>query len=330
MTAVDSVAAAPANEGALQKHSIWARVLAEFAGSLLICLAIYLMCTFGSAFYSVNMAYMALGTGVVYAAMTLIFGKISGAQFNPAITVAAMLTSKTKVLDGVLYIIAQLVGCIGAGALFALILPTSDSITASQWYNMAVNGFDEGSVLYSSMNSLGLTFNATVAIIVELAASIIVVAAAMRTMKQDGAPTREHTLGMGLAYAAAVALSFPVTGASVNPIRATGVAIFATKKGLAVEPVKQLWVFWVCAILAAAIVALVIIVAQLLSARSASDVLVETDPAAAAMEEQDEAAAVENGDQADVAGYVPVIEENAEVSEEISQADQPNGDEQDQ
>ena len=72
---------------------------AEFAGSLLICFSIYIMCSFGSAFYNVNLAYIALGTGVVYAAMTAIFAKVSGAQFNPAITVAAMLTSKTRAED---------------------------------------------------------------------------------------------------------------------------------------------------------------------------------------------------------------------------------------
>ena len=52
----------------------------------------------------------------MYAAATLIFGTISGAQFNPAVLVAAMLSGKTHVLDGVLDIIAQVLGGIGAGA----------------------------------------------------------------------------------------------------------------------------------------------------------------------------------------------------------------------
>ncbi|NEG69116.1 MIP/aquaporin family protein [Bifidobacterium choloepi] len=289
MTAVDNDIVVEQQAAPREKHGLWARVLSEFAGSLLICLAIYLMCSFGTVFYSTNMAFIALGTGVVYATMTAIFGKISGAQFNPAITVAAMLTSKTRVLDGILYIVAQLVGCICAGGLFKLIIPTSSSITAGQWFNLAVNGFDQGSVLYTSLSSLGLTFNVTVAIVVELAASIIVVAAAMQTMKRDGKPEKQHTLVMGLAYATGVAMAFPVTGASINPIRATGIAIFGQNEGLTQEPLQQLWVFWVCSILGAAIVALVIIVAQLISAHADSDVLVETDPAAAAMEDAEDA-----------------------------------------
>ena len=58
-------------------HDLWARALSEFAGSLLICFAIYLMCTFGSAFYNVNLAFVTVCVGVIYAAMTAIFARIS-------------------------------------------------------------------------------------------------------------------------------------------------------------------------------------------------------------------------------------------------------------
>ena len=93
-----------------QSKPLALRVGAELVGSFIICFAIYSICTLGSAIYGVNMAFIALLTGLVYAAATLIFGTISGAQFNPAVSVAAMLSGKTHVLDGVLYIIAQVLG----------------------------------------------------------------------------------------------------------------------------------------------------------------------------------------------------------------------------
>lgn len=273
MTAVDQETVIESRTANRQGHSLWARALSEFAGSFIICLAIYLMCTFGSTLFSVNLAFITLGTGLVYAAVTTIFARISGGQFNPAITVAAMLTSKLHVFDGVMYIVAQIVGAICAGGLLRAILPTSTAIGVSQWLGMAINGYDKGSALYSSLSQIGLTFNVTLAIVVELIASVIVVATAMVTTKNHGRVTRNHALAMGLAYGAAVAMAYPVTGASVNPIRATGIAIFAQGQGLAVEPLTQLWVFWVCAILAAALVSLVIIVAQLIAARNAHDVI---------------------------------------------------------
>ena len=139
----------------------------------------------------------------------------------------------------------------------------------SQWLSLVVNGYDEGSSLYATLTQMGLTYSVAMAIVIELIASIIVVAAAMQSMKRDGAPTRQHTLIMGLAYAAATAMAYPITGAAVNPLRPTGIAVFASNKSLTVNPLSQLWVFWVSSILAAALVALVMIVAQLLSNRSA-------------------------------------------------------------
>ena len=78
-----------------QSKPLTLRVGAELVGSFIICFAIYAICSLGSAVYGINMAFIALLTGIVYAAVTVIFGSISGAQFNPAVSVAAMLTGKT-------------------------------------------------------------------------------------------------------------------------------------------------------------------------------------------------------------------------------------------
>lgn len=205
---------------------------------------------------------------------------------------------------------------------------------------MAVNGYDKGSSLYTSLNSLGLTFSITVAIIVELLASIIVVAAAMVSMRKHGKVRSDYALVMGVAYAAASAMSFPVTGASINPARATGIAVFAQGQGLTQEPLAQLWVFWVTAILAAAIVALVIIVSQLLGTPKTS---VDSDVAEAAMAQagevpaEDEAEAVQiaeaenynvplTGEQTDN-DYSVIEEEDAEeeTEQDDSQTDSADG-----
>ena len=79
-----------------QSKPLTLRVGAELVGSFIICFAIYAICSLGSAVYGINMAFIALLTGIVYAAVTVIFGSISGAQFNPAVSVAAMLTGKTQ------------------------------------------------------------------------------------------------------------------------------------------------------------------------------------------------------------------------------------------
>ena len=176
-----------------QSKPLALRVGAELVGSFIICFAIYSICTLGSAIYGVNMAFIALLTGLVYAAATLIFGTISGAQFNPAVSVAAMLSGKTHVLDGVLYIIAQVLGGIGAGAAIRFLLPTSEQVTLKIWLTPVINGFDKNSVSYATLGNYGVSFSITLAIAVELVAGIIIVATALNTTSESGNRRRSES-----------------------------------------------------------------------------------------------------------------------------------------
>ena len=268
-----------------QSKPLTLRVGAELVGSFIICFAIYAICSLGSAVYGINMAFIALLTGIVYAAVTVIFGSISGAQFNPAVSVAAMLTGKTHVLDGILYIIAQVLGrylsnfmldCPLTGAAIRFLLPTSEQVTFKIWMTPTVNGFDKNSVSYSTLGNYGVTLGITLAIAVEVVAGIIIVASALRTTDGHGESKTNHAVAMGLAYGIGTAITYPVTGAALNPARATGIAIFAQNQGLNEEPLQQLWVFWICPVLAAAVVALVVIVAGMIGTKKNVPDTVET------------------------------------------------------
>lgn len=239
------------------------RVGAELAGSFIVFFAIYSFTTFGTALFGINMAFIALATGVAYAAVTLVFSKVSGGQLNPAITLAAILTGKTRVLDGVLYIIAQVLGGLAAGALIVHILPTTETLTEKIWLTDAVNGFGNGSVSASTLSSVSASFDITLAVVVEIIASIMVVAAAVVTMNKE-TTAAAHATAIGFAYAVGAAMTYPVTGAGMNPARSTGIAVFASNAGLSQNPLQQLWVFWICPVLAAAIVAMIMIGVQLL------------------------------------------------------------------
>lgn len=120
------------------------RVCAELAGSFLLCFAIYAFSTWGSAVYGVNVVFMAVATGLAYAVVTAIFSRISGGQFNPAVTVAAVLASKTKLVDGILYVIAQVIGAIAAGFAVVKLLPTSEQVTSTVWLSPRCQRIREG------------------------------------------------------------------------------------------------------------------------------------------------------------------------------------------
>ena len=273
------------------------RVGAELAGSCIVFFAIYAFSTFGSALFGINMAFIALATGVAYAAVTLIFAKVSGGQFNPAITLASMLIGRTKPLDGVLYIVAQVLGGLIAGAILVGILPTTETLTKKIWLTDVVNGFGDGSVSASMLSSVSASFDITLAVIVEIIASILVVAAAMAT-SHDDADATAHATAMGLAYGLGAAMAYPVTGAGMNPARST----FARNAGLAQNPMQQLWVFWICPILAAAIVAMVMIGVQLIRDQAAARLTAVQDqetPQDIADEADDQASEGDTSDEHD-------------------------------
>ena len=243
------------SETADRESPLPVRIGAELLGTFIVCFAVYVLCTFGSIVFSLNLAYIAIGTGLAYMAAALFLGRISGGQFNPAVTVAAMLTGRTKVLDGILYIIFQVLGGALAGLLINALLPVSSTITAKQWLTTAVNGFDKGSIAYSTLQQYGLNFSVSQAAAVEIVAALVVIAVAMT---QYG--TKNYAAYMGIAYGFGTAVAFPVTAASLNPARSTGIALFAYNQGLAQNPLSQLWLFWVCPVLAAAVVALAMMV----------------------------------------------------------------------
>ena len=241
------------------------RVAAELVGTFLICFIIYAAYTYGSVLYQSNLILIVLVTGLAYTVVTMLFARISRVQLNPAITVAALLTSKTALLDGVLYLVAQVVGAIAAGGLIRLLLPTSGQLAASSWYGSVVNGFSGGSVSDSTLNQLGVEFNISLGIVVEIIAGILIVATALTTWDHEGGNDVPGAAAIGIAYGVGAAITYPITGAGLNPARSTGIAIFTQNIGLKQQPLQQLWVFWIAPVLAAAVVALVMISLQLVA-----------------------------------------------------------------
>ena len=180
-------------------YPIGARVCAELAGSFLVCFAIYMICTFGTSIYGLDLAYIVVGTALAYAVVTAMLGRVSGGQFNPAITVAAILTGKTKVVAGILYVIVQVVGAIAAAGAVKWILPTSQTVTMKTWLTPAVNGYGTGSVSSATTSRASVSFGISMAIVVEVIAAIIIIAVAMRHTDANGKPHATYAPVIGAA-----------------------------------------------------------------------------------------------------------------------------------
>lgn len=207
-----------------------------------------------------------------YAVATYVFGRVSGAHLNPAVTLAAALTGRLGWLDALGYLIAQVLG-----GLIAALLAIPIVSAVGEWYltrAQASSGQSSESsakvqtMLWTAMsNGYGSNASHTMsidlqgAVILEIIASLLIVAVVMRTLDENGSVRKNTALLTGAAYGIGALITSAFTGASLNPVRATGAAIIAAQHGDKLA-LSQLWVFWVIPLLAGAIVGLILVIAE--------------------------------------------------------------------
>jgi glycerol uptake facilitator-like aquaporin len=100
------------------------KYLAEIIGTFLLTFAVILSLAGAAPLATPIAAALAVGVGVY------MFGSLSGAHFNPAITLGVLAIRKISVKDAVLYITAQLIGA-GAATILARRLVQMPELTVS-------------------------------------------------------------------------------------------------------------------------------------------------------------------------------------------------------
>ncbi len=203
---------------------------------------------------------VAAAFGIAAAVAMATAGRASGGHFNPAITLGAAVTGRLSWADLLPYWLAQLIGgALGSAVLF-LTIPTGlgpllgKTDDKRDLMGGAANGFGPHSPLAHLLATQGVTsavtFSLAAALLVEVAATGILVAVFLAATRRGAAePRAPFVVGMALAMLMLVAL--PVTNASLNPARSTAIAMLAPSWAL-----SQLWLFWVAPLLGAGLAAL--------------------------------------------------------------------------
>jgi MIP family channel proteins len=148
---------------------------------------------------------VAFAHGLVVVGFAYTFGYISGTHINPAVTFALTLNNTIKWRQAVYYWIAQFVGAALAGYLLSL------------FYGDISKGATFGSLSASAP---------ILAMIVEVVLTFFLVNAVLHNAVA-GKSGAFAGLAIGLTLVAAILVGGPLTGASLNPARTFGVAIFA-------------------------------------------------------------------------------------------------------
>lgn len=224
------------------------RLAAEAAGAFILVLigagAAAMVAVTGRGPLDVGLAYgIALMIGIVA------FVGVSGAHFNPAVTVGSWLSGRFAGIDVVPYVLAQIVGGIAAAALVRIAVGSLEAVNSESAMSVmgAVSaGYGEHAPLASS----GLNFGLGVALMAEALATgalvLVVLGSTARQAHRAVAP-----FAISLAFAVLMMWTIPFTNGALNPARATATALFSDTWAL-----QQLWVWWLAPIVGAAIVGL--------------------------------------------------------------------------
>jgi len=227
--------------------SLGPRLAAEAAGTFILVLM-----GVGAALFSGTGNNGTLTIGLSFGVAVIIgafaFGGISGAHFNPAVTVGVWLSGRLPGRDVVPYILAQVIGGAIAGVtLFGATLSINgiDIKAARSIMSTTSIGYADHAPLAEAS---GLSFGLGIAILMELLATGLLVLIVLSSSSVR-APKGVAPFAVGLGLAALVVWTIPFTNAALNPARATASALFSDTWAL-----QQLWVWWFAPILGAAIV----------------------------------------------------------------------------
>jgi MIP family channel proteins len=200
----------------------WKPAIAEFVGVFALVYigagSIVMSQLMGMGSGPAQLVLVALAHGLAIGVMVTAVAHISGAHFNPAVTVGALFTRKIKTDLGIIYLAFQLLG----GAFGALLLVAS--------LPAAFDG-PSGTEYVANLGTPGIqTVTTAQAVFIEAILTfflVFVIFGVAVDPKNNNGFKAAGGLAIGLTVAMDVLMGGPLTGAAMNPARAFGPALVA-------------------------------------------------------------------------------------------------------
>jgi MIP family channel proteins len=154
----------------------------------------------------INLLIVALAHGLAIAAFFAALSQISGAHFNPAVTIGYWATKRVNTVEAAMYWAAQIAGAIAAAYLLRAVLPEE------AWRNVALGAPE-----------LVRDFPKWAGMALEAVTTFFVVFVFFATTDPDHDVPRETAgLAIGVAYVLGIFVAMPFTTGALNPARAFG------------------------------------------------------------------------------------------------------------
>ena len=224
------------------EYTLTQKILGELIGTMLFVYGVCCSNVFGNATECAIIGSCCMGGVIIY-----IFGRISGAHFNPAVSLALFLRHKLSAMELGLYIIAQIIGGFIGCVLLGL-------CRRAHFKEMAGNCITDHLILLGNeYKKTGWCYVS--AFLFEIFGTFVLVLFILASCERDNylGPT------LGLAFSSVlIALSGiggRVSGCSLNPARSFGPALMQVIAGGNKDPIKQIWIYLVGPLLGGVIAA---------------------------------------------------------------------------
>lgn len=212
------------------------KLMAETLGTAWLVLGGCGAAVFAAAFPDLGIGFLgvALAFGLTVLTGAYAVGHISGAHFNPAVTIGLVASGRFDVRLAAPYIVAQLVGALIGAFIIYEIASGRQGFDAAAGF--ASNGYGEHSPGGYNMHAVFLA-----EAVLTFFFLYIILQVTGNAQSAGWAP-----IPIGLTLSLIHLISIPISNTSVNPARSTSQALF--QGGWAMD---QLWLFWLAPVVGA-------------------------------------------------------------------------------
>ena len=223
-------------------YKLHQKLVAELLATLLFVFGV----VSSNVYYGGDPICAILGSSAIGGVMIYIFGRVSGAHFNPAISLALLIRQKLTAMEFGLYVLAQILGSFLACLLFVL-------VRRGKFDNFAGN--EIGLPIYDIDEKDGWSYFG--ALFMEIILTFILIMFILASCERDNYLGSSLGLAFSLVLLACSVAGGMVSGCSMNPARSLAPAFMQWFNGTNKNPIKQIWIYLVGPFLGAIIAAFV-------------------------------------------------------------------------
>ena len=210
-------------------YKLHQKIAAEFLATMLFVFGVICSVVYGDDF-------AAIGVSAIGGVMIYIFGRVSGAHFNPAISLALFIRQKLSALEFGLYVAAQIVGSFIACLLFVLVRRGKFNNFAGN--EIPLNMYDPNDGDKDGWSYFG-------AFLMEVILTFILIMFILASCERDNYLGPSLGLAFSLTLLACSIIGGGVSGCSMNPARSLAPAFMQLFNGENKNPIKQIWIYLV-------------------------------------------------------------------------------------